>query len=565
MFLKELLIHHDENLIRKITFKKGLNLIIDETLTSDITESGNNVGKTTVLRLVNYCFGTDGANIYTDSEFKEKSSSEIEKYLTENNIIISLTLKDNLEIPSSKEVTIRRNFLKRKDKLLEINGEKVTSKNFQTELKEKIFLSNRKKPTIKQIVAKNIRDDENRVVHTLKVLNQYTKIEEYEALFLFWLGIEPDSNARKQELIKDKSHETNILERIQKSISIPQINQSLLVINRNIEDLTTRKENLNINENYESDLEDLNTTKQKISEASSRIGSLEMRLNLIKESQFELEKDISDINVDDVKALYLEAKKLIPDLQKSFEDTINFHNRMIHNKIDFITGEMPEIESQLNNFKTELSTLRFKESTLIDKIKKSDLMDDLDEIITKLSKLHEQKGELEEQKRNYTESSDSLEKIEVELEGINKGIYSKDDLITSRVAKLNEHFSAFSDNIYGEQFIVSPEKHEKGYQLTISNLSGNLGTGKKKGQIAAFDLAYIKFADENNIKCFHFIMQDQIENIHENQINNLLLEVVNNVNCQYIIPVLKDKLPEHIDPAQYTVASLSQDNKLFKV
>lgn len=565
MFLKELSIHEDKDLIRKIEFRKGLNLIIDETQSSNEKESGNNVGKTTVLRLVNYCFGTKGTNIYVDPEFKNKSNEEVEKFLTERNIIITLVLKDDLDIESSREVTIRRNFLQRSQKILEINGEKQKQKDFLLKLKEQVFLSSREKPTIKQIVAKNIRDEKNRVVNTVKVLDQYTKIEEYEALYLFWLGIEPDSNARKQELIKDKTSETNLLDKIKKSISIAQIDQSLLVINRNIQELTTRKESLNVNENYEDDLENLNKTKQEINELSTRISSLQMRKSLIDESRKELEKDISKVNVEDVKNLYSEAKRLIPDLQKSFEETVNFHNRMINNKLDFIIKEIPVIEEQLNKDNRKISELLITESNLKEKLQNSDLMEDLQEIISKLNKAHEKKGEMEEKKRIWLQTTTKLEEIEEELNDINEGIYSKDDLIYSRVAALNEHFTDMSQKLYGEQFIISPEKHEKGYQLTISSLSGNLGTGKKKGQIAAFDLAYIKFADEQGIRCFHFVMQDQIENVHENQINSLLLDIVNNVNCQYIIPVLRDKLPDSIDAELYKVISLSQSDKLFRI
>ena len=60
MFLKSLKIERGSELIRDITFIKGINLIVDETTTSDRTESGNNVGKTTVLRLIDFCLGGGG-------------------------------------------------------------------------------------------------------------------------------------------------------------------------------------------------------------------------------------------------------------------------------------------------------------------------------------------------------------------------------------------------------------------------------------------------------------------------------------------------------------------------
>jgi len=167
MFLKKLTIYNGPALIRDIPFHNGLNLIVDETRTSDRRESGNNVGKTTVLRLIDYCFGSDGTNIYKDSEFKDKTNTQIERFLKNNNIVISMTLKEDLEYANSRDIVVRRNFLSRSDKILEINGEKQTVNEFPKKLKELIFRSTHEKPTLKQIIAKNIRDERNRIAHTL--------------------------------------------------------------------------------------------------------------------------------------------------------------------------------------------------------------------------------------------------------------------------------------------------------------------------------------------------------------------------------------------------------------
>ena len=83
--------------------------------------------------------------------------------------------------------------------------------------------------------------------------------------------------------------------------------------------------------------------------------------------------------------------------------------------------------------------------------------------------------------------------------------------------------------------------------------------------MASFDLAYIKFADSLGIPCLHFILQDQIENVHSNQITNLLTEIVDEVNCQYVLPVLRDKLPQDINVSEYEILSLSHSDKLFKI
>ncbi len=109
------------------------------------------------------------------------------------------------------------------------------------------------------------------------------------------------------------------------------------------------------------------------------------------------------------------------------------------------------------------------------------------------------------------------------------------------------------------------DKNERGYELNISSITGNLGTGKKKGQMASFDLAYIQSSDYANIDCLHFILQDQMENVHDNHISNLMTEIISEVRCQYIMPLLKDKLPDDIDIKTLTVLTLSQNDKLFRV
>lgn len=566
MFLKSLKIESGKQIIREISFLKGINLIVDETKTVSKKESGNSVGKTTVIRLIDFCLGGDGKNIYSDTEFKDRTNQTVEDFLRDRRVEVELTLKGDLEDKRSKEIVIRRNFLARSEKFQEINGESYNNKDFIKKLKELVFLSNEDKPTFRQIIAKNIRDEKNRLVNAVKVLHATTTQEEYEALYYFWLGVDLKSADRKQRLLASRKIEDNLQSKLRKETSLPQIEQSLLVIERSIADLVRQKETLNLNEDFESDLSELNETKSKISSISTHLGRLEFRKSLIEESKTDLEKQASSIDIDSVRKIYQEAKALMPEIQKSFEDTLNFHNTMVANKIKYITQEFPELLQEISDLKNRMNSLVSSENKLTKKIKSSKTVADLEVIITELNKLYERKGNLSEQQRLWKDSMDKIESIDKELDQINKGIKSHDSLINERIAEFNKYFADISNRLYGEQFVLSLDNNKKGYELVISSaLSGNLGTGKKKGQIAAFDLAYIQFADANDIPCLHFVLHDQIENIHDNQISSLLTEIVSSVNCQYILPVLRDKLPSDIDINQYEVLSLSQDNKLFKI
>lgn len=565
MFLKLLKIENDKNVIREVPFHKGINLIVDETNTDNEQESGNNVGKTTAIRLIDFCLGGKGKNIYQDQEFKNKGNNVIENFLRNNNIIITLVLKEDLDVEDSREITIRRNFLTRKYKIQEINGEQFNDENFKIKLKELIFDSDKLKPTFRQLIAKNIRDEKNRLVNAVKVLHFNTTADEYEPLYFFWLGIDLDDADKKQRLLSQKKIEENLQKRLRKESNLSQIKQSLTVINRTISDLETTKENFNINENYDDDLSSLNSIKFQINKISTEISQSEIRKELIEESKTELEKEYSNIDVSQIQSLYKEAKILNPSIQKSFEETLNFHNSMLSEKINFITEELPILNKSIISKRRELQDLLINEEKFTTKLKKSGAISELQTIITNLNVAYEKKGNLEELKRLWKNSMDKLDDISTQLSDIDKSITDKDGLIQERISDFNKYFSSISDKLYGEQFVMSSEKTEKGYELNITSISGNLGTGKKKGQIAAFDLAYIQFADSLDIESLHFIIHDQIETVHGNQILNLMTTIINEINCQYIAPVLRDKLPTNIETSIYEVLKLSQENKLFKI
>lgn len=562
MFLKSLIIQNGDTVIREISFHKGINLIVDETDSKTKTESGNNVGKTTVLRLIDFCLDGDGKNIYTDNEFKA-SNSKVENFLKENNIIITLTLTDNIDVRTSPELVIQRNFLQRKDKIQRINGEEKNNLEFSQTLKEIIFKTNSKNPTFKQLKSKNIRDEKNKLVQTIKVLNSFTTDVAYEALHLFWFGVDVDLS--KDKLVRDKNIEEKLQARLRKESNLSQIKQSLIIVDNEIKKLNEKRLNFNVNSEYEGELNKLNLVKSEINVISNRLSHLEMRIELIEESREDLDNNSVNIDAQKIKMLYETAKALVPSIQKTFEDTLKFHNDMISQKLRFITEDLPQLEIQALEERRTLSSLLAEERKLSNKLGKSDAIEELEIIVADLNLFHEKKGAFEEQKSLWEKTVANLSGIEEKLNLINLKIDSKDGMIQQRIANFNSHFSDISSRLDGVHSVLSADSADGVYKFVIGSIEGNLGTGGKKSQMASFDLSYIKFADEKNIPCLHFILQDQIENVHSNQITNLLTEIVDEVNCQYVLSVLRDKLPDGIDIGQLEVLSLSPSDKLFGI
>ena len=565
MFLKSLSIINNStgSIIREIKFHKGVNLILDETSSADKTESGNNVGKTTVFRLIDFCLCGDGKNIYTDTEFGN-TNVEVEQFLTTNDIIIKLVLTQGLD-NKSEEIVIERNFLSRNKAVKRINGENCSAKEFELKLKSLLFGDCPEKPTFRQIISKNIRYEKNRLVNTIKVLHQNTKCEEYETLFLFWLGVDFSESGRKQQLSSLKKTEEEFQRKMHKTTDLAKISQALSVINSSIKELEKKKDDFQLNDNYSKDIEELNNIKFKESQISTSISRLEFRRDLINENVNALNSKQANIDTEAIKIVYQEAKAIIPNLQKSFEDTLRFHNQMINNKIKFLTKDLDGLLSEIDSLKLELNVLLEKEKGLSFKLKSLGVLEGLEEIIKQLNTEYERKGNYEEQKRLLEDSECRLRQYENELSEINKGLSNKKEFITNRVKHFNTFFAKISKELYKEDFILVDKYNDRALTLTVDTISSNPGTGKKKGQIAAFDLAYVQFADSLDIRCLHFVLQDQMETVHSNQISSLFAKVVEESNCQYVMTMLKDKLPSDMDVSPYVVLTLSQSNKLFRI
>ena len=567
MFLKNLTIQNNNTIIREINFHKGLNFIVDERSESQRQQTGNNVGKTTVLRLVDYCLGSSGKSIYKDTEFQKQPNTIIESFLKnkDNNVLISIVLSEDLEKDDAIEIEISRNFLSYNKKIQKINDINIPNdKEFELELKKYIFNSDTEKPTFRQIISKNIRDEKDKKEKIVKTLGSFGTSEQYEALYLFWLGIEFSNLDEKQHLLEIKKSEERLQKHLAKTSNLPLIEQALADINAKIEELDNKKGTFNINDKYSEELDALNYTKYELNKLSSELGKLEMRKELIIESKDDLEKEVSQVDSSQIKLLYEKAKALIPTVQVSFEDTLNFHNNLISEKLKFITKELPDLQKYISKINSDIFNLRAKEKELTESLRKKGVADELEEIVKELNAQYERKGKLEQQKSMWEESNKQLQLVTNDLKTINDSIDAKDDLIKSRITEFNKYFTAMSVKLYGESYYLYSEKNTKGYELNIDNIEGNPSTGKKKGQISAFDFAYIQFADSLGIKCLHFIMHDQLENIHDNQLNTVF-EVANTNNCQYIVPILRDKIPSNIDVNMFEVLSLSQDDKLFRI
>ncbi len=565
MFLKSLTITSGAKVIREIEFHKGLNLIVDE---SENQITGNSVGKTTVLKLVDFCLGANSGNIYTDTESK-KIDETVKGYLIKKKVLITLILTNDLD-SSVDEIIIERNFIGRgKELIRKINGNQLTEEEFETNLSNLIFPNHlADTPSFRQIISHNIRYRDESLSNTLNTL-PFGKPEQYEALYLFLFGCDFTKGTSKQEVITKINQEVTFKKRLEKNETKTAYETALSLINNDIEALNKRKSSFNLNENLESDLDKLNKVKYEINKTSSSIGKLNIRKDLIKEAEAELQSSKSEIDLRQLEIIYEQATSKITSIQKSFTDLVSFHNAMIGEKVKFITKELPSLEKAILENNNALKRLLEEEKTLSSLVSKSDSFEELERIIAELTEKYRKKGEYESIIEQLNEVDTNLKDFNRQLNEIDNELFSEsfEQIVKTQLNKFNVHFASISNELYGEQYAIKYDikTNRKGQRLyKFSAFNANMSSGKKQGEISCFDLAYTLFADEENIPCLHFLLNDKKELMDDKQLVKIA-DFVNRNNIQFVASILKDKLPLEINQEEYFAVKLSQDDKLFRI
>lgn len=571
MFLKSLTITGLNGIIREILFHNGLNLIVDETPTiagkEAGKETGNNVGKTTVLMLIDFCLGASGKDIYTDPENRKEEYSLVKNFLKENEVLITLVLSDNLLDPAARELHIERNFLQYKKMIRRINGEALTEDAFDETLLHAIIPGHYgKKPSFRQIISHNIRYKDSSINNTLKTLDKYTKDVEYETLYLFLLGCEFHDGDLRQALLADIKIEQAFKAKLEKEHTRSVYETALSILESEIAELDRRKASFNLNENFEVDLAALNQVRYQMNVVSAEIGKLNIRRQLIKEAGQELEANVSTIDLQQLNQIYQQATQYVAGIQKTFEQLHAFHNRMIHEKARYITKDLPRIDDELMRKDAQLKRLLQQESDLAAALTHGESFAALEILMAEINEKYRRKGEYENMIRQLKESDTVLAELAVRLANIDVDLFSDEfeEKINTQKDKFNKFFATISHRLYGEQYALTFDREtKKGKKLyKFSAFNTNFSSGKKQGEISCFDIAYTLFADQENIPCLHFLLNDKKELMHDNQLVRVADLVAEN-NIQFVASILKDKLPSVLNDEKYFVVKLSQESKLF--
>lgn len=564
MLLERLVISSKKEVIRDIPFKlQGLNLVVDTTPVSEhSTISGNNVGKTTFIRSVDFCFGSDGRDIYVDKE--NKNDNELVKtFLIENEVTFSLSLLNN----KSERITLIRSFNSANDII--INNVKYESiSSYRKKVLELLFhiQPSETKISLRDIIKKFVRSDSFSESNIYRILHTSKKDTVYEAIYLLLFGFPNQEIITNRLTITDKIDSLKLeLKRISGKSNLPRLQSRLLQLQGVIDEKENQIKNIDLPKTYEALIEKLKGLKSRTAELSSLVGNLNTKISLSQKTRNELVHNESKIDPNAISKLYREANVLLGNIEKPFEEVLAFHNKMVSNKIKFVEQHIAKLEQERNTAKQNLDILLKEQSHVLRLLDDTGTFDDLIKIREEVNALYVEKGKLVQQIEQIQNLQAELESKTMELKEVNLTFVTHLDELNRNITEVfNKYFTQYTNETHGEKLYIYYDSEKR--KFFFDNLQGNVGDGYKKTEIISFDLAFINYFNDLGLEFPQFVLHDKLEIVHPNQIQSTF-DIAESVNGQFIVSVLRERISflsnEYIDSKK--ILELSQDSKFFKI
>ncbi|EDR3562206.1 DUF2326 domain-containing protein [Salmonella enterica subsp. enterica serovar Benue] len=565
MRLNKLIILKNNTLVREVTFKDGLNLIINKRTSGK--DSGNSVGKSTLSRVLDYLFMSSGHDIYHDAEFG-KDIPEIVSLINDN--VLKFTLDFNT-VENKKAVVSRIISTDDKNSKYFLNDVEIDKKQYSEFIAQAVFGLTTDKPSLRNVSHKFIRNTNDKMQKTLNFLHGNTTPDVYDLLYLFLFGFNGLPLIKKKgEFNKEIKKQKAYLAAYRNPNRETVLAKMIKPLKKEIAEAERNIKNFDFKDSHDESLKKLSEIQKMISDYSLSYASLNMRVRNIEESILSLKNNITQLVENDLMEIYSSAGVYFNgELKRSYEEMVLFHNDVIKNKINFLESELLKKKEEIESINEKINGFHEQESSLFRTIKEPETLKSINQLFNKLTELRENLASIESNLTRINDTNALIKSLEDSREQLLLEIELAVQGLEKNIEVFNEFFGDLTKEIYGERYIfdLSFDVDKGRCNFDISCVTPNSNGGKKKGEITAFDLAYIKFVDKVKLKRATFVIHDSIEDVDVNQIRDIFFEA-NNINGQYIVSILSDKFSEDTDLKMMmnnSILELSSKNKFFKV
>ncbi|WP_083003182.1 DUF2326 domain-containing protein [Halomonas sp. GT] len=563
MKLDSLEIKINNEVKRFVKFEFGLNLITNKP---DSGRTGNSVGKSTLSRVVDFLMLGSIESIYIDEEFK-KPNQEIETLFKNNVVTASLSFHDY----SNKINQISRNLCvgTGSESKFWINGEAVEENKYESFLQYKIFNILTRRPSVRAVAPKFIRNDSHRMLSTTKFLDKRQGSKDYSELFLYLFGFSNTS------LLTEKRDATNLVNRRKRnSTSINALvkeqnpRSEIKKYKADAKELENNLLTFEYSSEYSNPIERLSELQVQEDRYTEELLSIQRKVDNINHTIELLSKDKDGYLINELKAIYSFSGVAIDGALRELEDVILFHQNLVERKKHFLTIDLPKLDEEFEGLQAELSSIRKDKLQVFSDMRSKESLDNVTKNLKRLGELKVELGKLEGLMEQQSKAKSNQIEAEAQLQKILEAISKEIDNVYVFEKNFNKHLRSLTKSLHDEEYSIDLEfnKDSGTCSIELNNSATNPEGGKKKAEVIAFDFAYIHAINELNINRPNFIFHDSIEDIDKKQIEDIFKEA-SKLPGQQILSMLSDKISEETYKriSKNIILSLDEDEKFFRV
>ena len=579
MYLKYLTIKDKDGfVIRHIDFKLGVNVIKGDTTGADKKSNTNSIGKTTLLRAIDFCLAGKWQSLVYDQELKTTRNNTVFDFFTVTSPTFELFLTGNLREQATSGLKISRTLLitigKKGDSKVIIknfiNDKESTDNEYKEKIKEYLFGTNVSKPTTRQLIPKFIRASQHQISNIVKYLYPTTSNSEYELLHLFLFDF-IDMNLIHERIAKENDLKQKT-EQIKSLSSLIETGAQEVNDLRKIQvrELKEKYDNYQISKEYERENDLLNIEKERLGKTKLDISKHYLDIDVWKNRLEDLTEKQNKIDAETISYIYQEAGLYNVQLQKKYEETVSFHCAMLENEVEFINKVLLKNKEEIAKLEIIYTSQSEEYSSLLSKLGKSGSLAEYTALSNQINELNKEIIESEAILNSHQSSLSSQQSLKAELEEMTNQVSEKINNFRRKLIIFNKYFSKFSKDLCEDGYLLVVENDKNNhFTLLPRPVDGdsNVGDGQKQSVIIAFDLAYVAFANDPSISITrpHFFTQDKVEIVNNNMLSRLI-NLANEIECQFIFPVIKDKL-DNIPSfdEENVILTLNHDHKFFDI
>lgn len=529
-------LYSDTGLFDEVEFKMGINLIRGiYTKSPEEISDLNGIGKSSLIRLIDYCLLSDAGKKFFSEEkkpfFKEQSA----------------TLEFEVD---GKNYYIRREFSSPSKAFFgyALNSmDEYSDTELRTVLGGLFFGKDNYKGAFdngwfRRLIKFFIKDDINH--HERKDPLKFTNsnISNFEAYVynLFLLGL-PNQHVNEFTLVKKEAEDLlkmrkRITERLKEETGkdLGEVNSEISVIDKKIKTYQESLLKYEFLSSYENVEKELVSISGKVSSLLRKLTPIEKRLSEYRKSyEYEIEIDPKKIT-----KLYSEVKVVFGDaVKKQIEEVLSFRKKLAENRKKFLSGKEVVLSNEIEELKSKIVSLEKKRSSLY---KILDEKKALDSIKNTYQLLIEEKS----RKEKLDSTIQSLGRIEDDL-------IIKNKLKTEAVSQISADLNAVKDKISDIReifldivsetvninnpedavFDIRPASDMKSPVKVNIEVPKSDALGKKRFKILTYDLTVFLNLIDNDRMLPHFLVHDGV--FHGIGIKTVI-KVLNMVNSKFL-------------------------------